>query len=146
MQSGEFVKWVAADEQGQFEHQGVVGDVREESFDLKTDEGIMTINFSDGTVEKTKGTKKLETLAKGPKKKGKTKTTRKVGKKSTGGPTKLEQFRQIVTEMVEEHSSIHKVSRKAAIERAVEQVGMSKAGASTYFANIKREFLDRETT
>jgi len=62
---------------------------------------------------------------------------RNEGKKPTG-PSKMDKATNIMEEMWDDIQA-GKVKRKGVIERFIEEVGLTKAGASTYYGSIKKK-------
>ena len=73
----------------------------------------------------------------GSKKKATKKTTKKVGK------SKMDQATLLVNKHFQKYCD-GEISRKDIIDKLVNQVGLTKAGASTYFQTIKNKILDDE--
>ena len=71
---------------------------------------------------------------------GRTVESMKASKKKTEGPTKVEKATKIMKEMWADIQS-GKVKRKDVVKRFVEEADLSKAGASTYYGNIKKKLL-----
>ena len=64
-------------------------------------------------------------------------STKNEGKKSAG-PSKMEQATKIMEEVWDDIQA-GKVKRKDVIQRFMEEVNLSKAGASTYYGSIKKK-------
>ena len=69
---------------------------------------------------------------------GRTPETIPNDEKKPGGPSKADRARKIMEEMWDDLQA-GKVKRKDVIERFKDEVGLTKAGASTYYGNIKKK-------
>ena len=69
---------------------------------------------------------------------GRTPETIANDEKKPGGPSKADRARKIMEEMWDDLQA-GKVKRKDVIERFKDEVGLTKAGASTYYGNIKKK-------
>ena len=68
---------------------------------------------------------------------GRTPETIAQGEKKATGPSKADLARKIMEEVWEDLQA-GKLKRKDVIQRFVGEVGLTKAGASTYYGNIKK--------
>lgn len=80
------------------------------------------------------------TLEKSLKEKGEGRTPETISKKykKSDGPSKTDQAMKIMEEMWDD-IQIGKVKRKDVIQRFINEIGLTKAGASTYYGNIKKK-------
>jgi hypothetical protein len=69
---------------------------------------------------------------------GRTPETIAQAEKKPSGPSKAELARKIMEEMWDDIQA-GKVKRKDVIQRFVGEAGLTKAGASTYYGNIKKK-------
>ena len=83
---------------------------------------------------KTEGKAESVTLEQALKEEGEGRTPEKLDK----GPNKTERATEIMKEMWDDLQA-GKVKRKDVIKRFIEEVGLTKAGSSTYFGNIKKK-------
>ena len=133
-----FIKWSSSDEAGSFFIVGEVMAVEDDVVTFADEEGMVygvpvdDSRFTSikkpknwrGKVISVESIKPTTTPAK-----PKAKRTR-----STNGSTKLEQ----VVALLRADSTLVN-NRKMAIDKIVEQIGMTSAGASTYFSNAKKQ-------
>ena len=136
-QRGTFLNWKSGDENGSFEVDGQVVSHKDGmiAFNLWVG-GQYNIPEDDGTftvISKPRNWTGPDLLEKEP-----TKTSHKPTKRRTprtkGGPTKADQVKQLLEERPELLDS-----RAAAIQVIMDEIGMTKAGASTYFQNVRKE-------
>jgi hypothetical protein len=133
-EKNKFIKWTGKDDQGKFSYTGqiksvtddvvVFEDSRGSEYGIPKDEGQWA------PISKPKGWKKVPAPVAKPAPKA-PKATRK---SSSGGPTKKEQALILVRDI---YGKGH--GKDMAIQRIQDVLGMSKAGATTYFYNAKKE-------
>ena len=75
---------------------------------------------------------------------GRTPETIKTGRKNAGGVSKASQAMKIMEEMWDDIQS-GKVKRKDVIKRFIDEVGLTKAGSSTYYGNCKKKLMNTVT-
>ena len=94
------------------------------------------------SLQKTEPKTEEVTLEQALKEEGEGRTVEgmKAANKKTEGPTKVEKATKIMKEMWADIQS-GKVKRKDVVKRFVEEADLSKAGASTYYGNIKKKLL-----
>jgi hypothetical protein len=95
------------------------------------------------TVTKPAEVSKEVTLEQALKEEGEGRTAETIAqgdKKKAGGPTKAELARKIMEEMWADIQA-GKAKRKDVIQRFQDEAGLTKAGASTYYGNIKKKLL-----
>lgn len=92
------------------------------------------------TVKKSTEATEGVTLEQALKEEGDGRTPETIGQEQEkpSNPSKADQARRIMEEMWEDLQT-GKVKRKDVIERFVDEVGLTKAGASTYYGNIKKK-------
>jgi len=135
----DFVKWTASDDEGKFSHRGQITKITKSEMEITTqNDGVITIGLGDGSFTKIKKIKNFSVHSTPSKNIGRTGMQRAIvkSKRSTGGPSK--KVRAI--EMYRDMTSALGVppARQYAIGRFAEELGMSIAGASTYFAMAKK--------
>lgn len=128
-QTNKFVKWTQKDEHGKFSHVGQVtaSTISTVTMDVHGLVGLLTLDKDDGTF--TKASKPAgwntpsSTVAVVPKP--------KKAARAPGSGTKLDQVVALVRA-----NQCH--TRKEYIDLIVDQIGMTPAGASTYYSNAKK--------
>lgn len=130
--SNSFIKWTSNDDNGKFFIVGQVKMVKNDTIIFEDEEGLMYgIPKDDGQLESIKKPKNWNrpksVVSEVPK------TKPKKIKKASGGKTKIDQ----VIDLLRANKDLIN-NRKAAIEKIVTEVGMTPAGASTYFAKAKK--------
>lgn len=92
------------------------------------------------TVTKSTAATEAVTLEQALKEEGEGRTAETIadGDKKPAGPSKAELARKIMEEMWDDIQA-GKVKRKDVIHRFVGEAGLTKAGASTYYGNIKKK-------
>lgn len=136
IKKGVFIRWTGADDDGgEASYAGQVTRVREGRITFRTSIGTMTVPQDDGefkVTRKPKGWKAEPELAptRLPKVRPAKPRKRRKARAKTGG--KLPQ----VVALVREHNP---ATRKEAIALIVRELGMSDAGASTYYNMAKKE-------
>lgn len=100
----------------------------------------MAIAKRTKTVSKAAEATEAVTLEQALKEEGEGRTPETVAQedKKPKGPSKADRARKIMEEMWDELQA-GKVKRKDVIQRFVGEVGLTKAGASTYYGNIKKK-------
>lgn len=100
----------------------------------------MAIRKQATTINKPAEATEGVTLEQALKEEGEGRTPEKIGQeeKKPSGPSKADRARKIMEEMWDELLA-GKVKRKDVIQRFVGEVGLTKAGASTYYGNIKKK-------
>lgn len=136
---GQAIKWTATDEQGQFSYTGVVTDVDKERVVFVTSMGTMSVPVGDGSLTPTKMSKKVKELTlpdvkvkKAEKSSAEPKKTR-AKRSRNGGPTKFEQALVIYNDLAGKGHG-----KDVTIQRFMDVLGMTVAGATTYFYNCKK--------
>lgn len=127
MQQGQFIKWSTED----FSHIGMVVSFGER-VTILTEEGEMSFDANDGKVEAVRRPSKFNIEAGIHKVKEAAAAEAKPKRQPKAGSKKelaLEMFRKL-DELP---------TRKEGIAMLVSELGMTEAGASTYFAMVKRE-------
>jgi hypothetical protein len=129
-----FIKWNDKDESGSYEYVGQVKMMHGDTVIFEDAEGVMYgVHKNDGTftsINKPKNWNRPKSVMLKPIESEKPK---KSIKKTDGGPTKLDQ----VVALLQANKNLI-TNRKAAIDSIVTHVGMTPAGASTYFAKAKK--------
>lgn len=138
-QKGQFIKWTGKDEDGKYSYSGEFQKMIGDTVIFTDANGIdYGIPKDDGTFEKIakpKGWKKQPlkiTVREAPK--AAPKKESKKPRAQAGAPTRLDQ----VVALLQANPALIN-DRKAAIKKIVADVGMSEAGASTYFSNAKKK-------
>jgi len=92
------------------------------------------------TVSKTAEATQAVTLEQALKEEGEGRTPETIAKedKKPNGPSKADRARKIMEEVWDDLQA-GKIKRKDVIQRFVGEVGLTKAGASTYYGNIKKK-------
>lgn len=157
MKTGSFVKWSGEGEKGRFSYVGQLVKLTDDRVTLLTADGEMSFPVGDGSVEPASKPAQFDeflarredptlptTLASKRVKDGVTvknvpkKVKKAVARKpraKRGGVTKMDRARALL--VVDGVLTVP--SRKAGIELLVKELDMTAAGASTYFATVKRE-------
>ena len=131
-----FIKWSSSDDEGSFSIIGEVIEVTDEFIKFIDNEGIVYgIPKDDGQFTINKKPKNwknnivnIETII------PKTIPTKTKRTRSSNGVTQLDR----VVELLRNNSTLI-TNRKKAMDEIVKQLGMSLAGASTYFSNAKKQ-------
>jgi hypothetical protein len=131
-----FVKWTGED--GGFSYVGQIKHFDGETYSIDTEYGIMGVPKDDGRIEQVSKPDwwQSDVITVTPVSDAKPKAPRKKSKRQRlkgGGPTKLDQ----VVHLLEGNPALLN-NRKDAIVSIVEQLGMTPAGASTYYSNAKK--------
>lgn len=126
----EFIQWISADEFGAFSHIGQQLSRKDGMITmLLNGGGTVTFAEDDGVVESAKKPANWGevVVAAEPEKKAVTRTR-------NGGPSKKEQALQIYRDLAGKGHG-----KDMTIQRFMDVLGMSKAGATTYFYTCKKE-------
>jgi hypothetical protein len=127
-----FIKWTGKDESGKFSYTGQVKMMHGDTVIFEDADGAMYgVHKNDGVFEsivKPKNWNRPKSVMAKP-----IEVKPKKIKKTSGSPTKLDQ----VIALLKANKNLID-NRKAAIEKIVAEVGMTPAGASTYFSNAKK--------
>lgn len=125
MQQGQFAKWSTEE----FTHVGMVVSFGE-SITMLTEEGEMTFNADDGSVEAVRRPKNFSVEA------GINKVKEEAAKSAKPAPKAGSKKARAI----ELFSNLDELpTRKEGIKMLVDELGMTEAGASTYFAMVKKE-------
>jgi hypothetical protein len=127
MQQGQFIKWSTED----FSHVGMVVSFGER-VTMLTEEGEMSFDQTDGKIEAVRRPSKFSVEAGIHKVKEAAAAAAKPTRKPKAGSKK-----ELALEMFKKLDELP--TRKEGIKMLVEQLEMTEAGASTYFAMIKKE-------
>lgn len=128
MNIDDFIKWTGKDESGTYTHVGQIKLFHGDTIVFETEsDGMMGIHKTDGTFTKINKPKDWN--------KPKSVMTPLKGKRVTSGAvTKKEQALVLVRDT---YGKGH--GKAIAIQRLQDVLGMSKAGATTYFYNAKKQ-------
>jgi len=134
LEKGKFIKWTDRDAQGKFSYSGQIKSVSDEMVVFEdsngSEYGIPKDEGSWESIKKPKGWKKAvadSVVTPAPKK-------APVRRKGSSSPTKLDEVVALLRATPALVSD-----RKAAIKKIVADIGMTEAGASTYFSNAKKK-------
>lgn len=127
MQIDDFIKWTSNDDNGSFTHVGQIKMFHGDTVIFETEsDGMMGIHKNDGTfvsIKKPKGWNKPKSFM----------VPLKGKRKTSDAITKKEQALALVRDT---YGKGH--GRDVAVQRIIDVLGMSKAGATTYFYNAKK--------
>ncbi len=140
MKVGSFVKWSGTDDGRRFAYVGKLIDQTDERVTMLTVDGEMSFPLEDGKVEKAKKPTAFDDLIKRrevavAKRAKKSSPKRKRTRAKRSGKTKLARSRELLIT----NGVWMDFSRKEGIALLVDMLSMTPAGASTYFATIKKE-------
>lgn len=127
MKRGDKVRWRSSDSEGNFTHIGVVTDITEKTVSIKTLSGLFTVPHNDGSFEviKNAGDARAELVDQEEVVAAKPVPSRKQG-------SKIERAVAIARSMPH-------ATQKELIAMFMEQLDMTKAGATTYYYNVKKK-------
>lgn len=131
---GSFIKWKGKDDGERIEYVGQFREMNEETVIFDTDQGTMGVHKDDGSFTVTKKPVGWSTRPVAPPHpKSVVVVPKQRKKRASNGPTKLDR----VVDLLKENKDLIS-NRKEAINKIVEVIGMTPAGASTYFSNAKK--------
>lgn len=147
LNKGDFIKWSFTDGQGRYHWIGQVVSHKDGMIEFENSVGsVFGIPEGDGTIEKiakpSSWDRERASLGKAliartrEEKKAAVKSIKKPKTNRSGQPTKID---QVIALLNENPDLIN--NRKQAIDEIVRVVGMTPAGASTYFSNAKKKVV-----
>ena len=132
MKQGQSIKWIAEDNQGTFEHIGIILNASPTHITINTQFGEITIPSDDGTITSYDGVVNLK-----PQPISQPTRTPKSTKKQRSG-TKKEKALSLYKNMMSGDGT--HPTRKLFIDTLISSLNMTPAGASTYAAMCKKHF------
>ena len=132
MKQGQSIKWVSKDDQGRFEHVGIILNTSPTHITINTQFGEIIIPSDDGTITPYDGIVNLK-----PQPITQSTTTTKSTKKQRSG-TKKEKALSLYKNMTSGDGT--HPTRKLFIQTLISSLNMTPAGASTYAAMCKKHF------
>lgn len=132
----DFVQFIGQDEQGKFTQIGRVIELKEDRVIFGTEFGVIDTPIDDGKFKKISKPRGFK--IQGAPKKSEEKVTNVIVKpqRVKSGPSKYDLCLESIKKYVDEFGQFP--TRKVGIEWLVRQCDMTPAGASTYFAKIKK--------
>lgn len=133
MNTGDFAKWTAQDEQGSFSYVGQIESINDRWINLQTTEGLLSFRPDDGALTPHEAINLTIVVKPIPDKIIKSIEPHTPKEVKVG--SKLERAVAIV-------KANPNASRKELITMFVEQLSMTPAGASTYVYNAKKTYAN----
>lgn len=136
-QKNSFIRWTGKDDDGKFSYTGQIKMMHGDTVIFEDADGVAYgIHKDDGVFESISKPKNWNRPKSVMLKPIEVEKPKKSIKKTDGGPTKLD---QVVALLRANPALIN--DRKKAIEKIVEEIGMTPAGASTYYSNAKKQVV-----
>jgi hypothetical protein len=135
MKRGDHIRWNSTDDQGNFTHTGIVTEITDKTVSMKTKMGLFTVPLNDGSFEilKDAGDACAELMV----------SDEESSKPASAAPSRGKRSSKQQGSKLERAIAIAKTmpnaSQKELIAAFMEQLDMTKAGATTYYYNVKKK-------
>lgn len=138
MKVGDHVAWTSQDDEGKLSHRGMVVTIKTGWVKILTPFGLIGIPDGDGTIKQSTPVKGIKGAIKKHNALPKKIKESKVAVSAPAGATGS-RFDQMMEMFAEAKDTGLVPNRAETIQRAVNTYDMTPAGASTYYAKVKKE-------